>query len=86
MSGAKWPGYNGAEMLNGGRDVQGSRAEDGAINIHSVYWSLHLPRFPQMVLFICRLFVFNCLAAVFFFGLTLMRLSRGRLLCICSNQ
>lgn len=39
----------------------GSGAGDGAINIHSVYCSLHLPRFQQMVLFIRRLFVFNCL-------------------------
>lgn len=83
---AKWSGYNGAEMLNGGWGrfrVMGWRRS----NKHIPCILLFAPTMISTDGFIylqvvCVSLSSHCLL----FGLTLMRLSRGRLLCVWSNH
>lgn len=83
---AKWSGYNGAEMLNGGRGrlrVTGWRRS----NKYTPCILLFAPTVISTDGFISLQVVCVSLSRrCVLFGLTLMRLSRGRLLYICSNQ
>lgn len=83
---AKWSGYNGAEMLNGGWGrlrVMGWRRS----NKHKPCILLFAPTMISTDGFIylsvvCVSLSSHCVLS----GLTLMRLSRGSLLCVCSNH
>lgn len=83
---AKWSGYNGAEMLNGGW---------GRLRVTG--WRRSNKHKPCILLFATTMistdgFIYLQVVCVslsshcVLFGLTLMRLSRGSLLCVCSNH